>query len=346
MSVADFLNRSIAQTAKSMLQQQYRYLEERMKLFELNMNSTLKMIEQVATAIDRNSILLDKFLSSASEHSLQSQQVIDRLSLQLNEIQTSLQKIPLIRIDTETIGKSDQFKDSKNGSKFIDEIQQANDNPADDEEKKSRSPSSARDLEKKELLDQQSWSGGLLMSEDLTVMAKQFHDLEISTFNQDVKQVPASSIGNPLTEVHSDNEILSDSEFDVPRAKEPIHEVPIESPNTVNDKKDLLEVFKNVELFEWREPDKSILPRGQGDLKFKKEDGKLSVKFMLDKKLLNYWMNVDFRFKKIRKNAVMFDCRGGSEDAPTKILLSVLPGPSNAEELFDFLDENFTVSKF
>jgi len=312
-----------------------------MKLFELNMNSTLKMIEQVSTAIDQNSILLDKLLSSSAEHSLQSQQVIDRLSLQLIDIQMSLQKIPVIHVDA--IGKSAQVKDSKNDSKLIEEIQQANDKPNDDGEKKSRSSSPARDLEQKEPLDQQAWSGGSLMSEDLVVMEKQFHDLEIGTFNQDVKQFPPSSIGNPLTEVHSDNKILSDSEFNVPRAKEPIHEVPIESPNTVNDQKDLLEVFKNVKLFEWREPDKSILTLGQGDLKFKKEDGKLSVKFMSDKKLFNYWMNVDLRFKKIGENAVMFDCCGGSEDAPIKLFLSVLPEPSDADKLFNFLDENFAV---
>jgi len=121
MSFANFLNRSMAQTDHSVVQQQYRCLEERMKLFELNMDSALKMIEQIRTAADQTSILLVKLRASASERSLYSQQVIDRLSLQLNDIRNSLQEIPLICFDEGIIGKLAQVK---NDSTFIEEIQQ------------------------------------------------------------------------------------------------------------------------------------------------------------------------------------------------------------------------------
>jgi len=183
------------------------------------------------------------------------------------------------------------------------------------------------------------------MSEELAEISKQFHDLEISMPNQDVKQVPVfpSSTGSPLSAVLSDNEILSDSEFDFPRAKETGYKEPT---TIVNDPNDLPNVFKDVKFFEWKEPDKSVLLVGHGGLNFKKENGKLSVKFISDNKLFNYWMDFDLRFKIIGKNAVMFDCYGGSEDATIKILLSILPGPSSAKDLFNFLDENFAGSNF
>jgi len=79
------------------------------------------MIEQNRTAADQTSILLVKLRASASERSLYSQQVIDRLSLQLNDIRNSLQEIPLICFDEGIIGKLAQVK---NDSTFIEEIQQ------------------------------------------------------------------------------------------------------------------------------------------------------------------------------------------------------------------------------
>lgn len=342
MSVADFLNRSMAKTGHSVLQQQHRCLEERMKLLELNMDSALKMIDQIATAVDWNSMGLKNLLSSISEHSLQFQKVINGLSAQLNDIRNSLQKVPLIRFDEEPIGKSAQVVTSKEtNSKVIEEIQQTNGSPIDDEEKNSRSSSfdksPAREVENKPL-DQQSLGDHSITPEELTEIAKQVRDLEISMLDQNVKQIPKfpSSIGRPLAAAHLDEEVLSDSEFGVPREEE--------SATIVNNPDDLLKTFKDVKLFEWKEPDKSILPLGHGDLKFKKEDGTLSINFISDNKLFNYWVNVDLRFKIIGKNAVMFDCYGGSEDAPIKILLSILPGPSSAEDLFNFIEENFAVS--
>jgi len=106
-----------ANVSLAILQQQYKYLEERMKLFEFKM-------EEIAGAVNKNSMALEEFRIDSHASQRASQQASDNILAQLKDIQQVLQQMSSLHIETNA--DSEGSHQAKFGSTISNSAQAAN----------------------------------------------------------------------------------------------------------------------------------------------------------------------------------------------------------------------------
>jgi hypothetical protein len=343
MSVIGFLDRSMSQAGNfpsySVVQQQYKCLDERMKLFEMKIDTALNAIGEVAVAVDRNATLLNEALTTDSERSPNSQQAFDGISAQLKEIQNELQKMSLIRVGPSSEGDVEvassrkategsvftesapvqNEKNSRNVSAFGHTNQLVNGNLSERGDKKQDSSSSSTS----------SYGGN-------TERVNKLKDL--SNGESDMRE--GNGAGNFSSPKNDEISAVPQKPGKKPQK---LAKIPTFKGSVIKEEPGKCVSYKDMKLCEWKPSSKTIETLGQGHLKFQAKNQEIMVKFTSSNKVLNYKMTAGSNRTIVgeRKDAVLFHCCEGLEGSnPVKMLLTTFPSPSVAEDLVRFLDYN------